>query len=261
MRMNFETKGESKTHYASWVVAVLLLASLLAGCTTPTPTPAAVPPTAVQPTTVPPTAVQPTAVPATAAPDPAYYANEPVAVVPTGVPGQPMVTAAANTSIRQRPRYKLCCIWSLFGWQRRDRSWDQPGQPMVCDQCTGRARRYGMGECGLCFSAGHVRPARTCFASRTLPRLHLYHRPGENPQATALTEVYVRTGPGEQYPAYGIALTGSTALVIGKSQDGAWWTIRLNPATVGAGYGWVSAAYVQASNVELSTGCCRASTT
>ena len=38
--------------------------------------------------------------------------------------------------------------------------------------------------------------------------------------------------------------------MIGKSEDGLWWVVRLNPENVGAGYGWVMAQYTQASNVE-----------
>ena len=88
----------------------LLIVAILAACapaaTTVPPTavpPTAVPPTAVPPTVVPPTTVPPTAVPPTPVPDPAYYEGEPVAVVPAGVPGQPMVTAAYNTAIFSGP--------------------------------------------------------------------------------------------------------------------------------------------------------------
>jgi uncharacterized protein YraI len=70
-----------------------------------------------------------------------------------------------------------------------------------------------------------------------------------DPQVLTLAEVFVRMGPGSQYPAYGIAPAGTTGRVLGKSEDGQWWTVRINPANVGAGYGWVAAAYVQASNV------------
>jgi hypothetical protein len=38
--------------------------------------------------------------------------------------------------------------------------------------------------------------------------------------------------------------------VIGRSEDGQWWVVRLNPANVGAGYGWVMAQYTEAKNVE-----------
>ena len=66
----------------------------------------------------------------------------------------------------------------------------------------------------------------------------------------AIANVYVRTGPATNYPAYGIAPAGATGWVIGVSEDGLWWVVRLNPANVGAGYGWVMAEYTQASNVE-----------
>jgi uncharacterized protein YraI len=70
------------------------------------------------------------------------------------------------------------------------------------------------------------------------------------PQVTALDAVYVRSGPGEIYPAYGIAQTGATGRVIGKSSDGLWWQVALPTDKVGAGNGWVSAMYVTASNVQ-----------
>ncbi len=72
----------------------------------------------------------------------------------------------------------------------------------------------------------------------------------DDPQATALQPVYVRQGPGETYPAYGTAQPGMTALVIGKSEDGAYWVVRVNPQFVPSGFAWVQASLVQASNVE-----------
>jgi uncharacterized protein YraI len=71
-----------------------------------------------------------------------------------------------------------------------------------------------------------------------------------DPQAVALTQIYVRNGPGETYPPYGIAQTNAVARVIGKSQDGSWLTVRLDPQVVGLGYGWVATAYTQPSNIE-----------
>ena len=65
----------------------------------------------------------------------------------------------------------------------------------------------------------------------------------DEPQTTALVNTYVRTGPAANYPAYGIAPAGALAGVIGKSEDGKWWVVRLNPDTVGDGYGWVEAQY------------------
>jgi uncharacterized protein YraI len=65
-----------------------------------------------------------------------------------------------------------------------------------------------------------------------------------------LVNTYVRTGPADTYPAYGIAKAGALALVIGKSEDGLWLTIRLDPKVVGKGYGWIALQYVEASDIE-----------
>ena len=73
--------------------------------------------------------------------------------------------------------------------------------------------------------------------------------PGPNdPQATALANTFVRSGPAVNFPAYGIAQAGATGRVIGVSEDRQWWVVRLNPANVGVGFGWVSGQYVQTSN-------------
>ena len=72
----------------------------------------------------------------------------------------------------------------------------------------------------------------------------------EDPQATTLTNVYVRSGPATNFPAYGIAQTNVTGRVLGVSEDGQWWVVRLDPAVVGNGYGWVMAQYTTAQNVE-----------
>jgi uncharacterized protein YraI len=39
-------------------------------------------------------------------------------------------------------------------------------------------------------------------------------------------------------------------LVIGRSEDGAWWVVRVNPQVIPAGFAWVQASLVQATNVE-----------
>jgi uncharacterized protein YraI len=70
------------------------------------------------------------------------------------------------------------------------------------------------------------------------------------PQVVALEAVYVRSGPGEIYPAYGIAQKGMTGRVIGKSADNLWWQVAIPTKYVGTGNGWVSALYVSATNAE-----------
>jgi uncharacterized protein YraI len=74
-------------------------------------------------------------------------------------------------------------------------------------------------------------------------------QPGD-PQVTAKDAVYIRTGPGNNYPAYGVAPAGSNGLVFGISEDGLWYTVRLNPEVIGKGHGWVEVALVEAQNVD-----------
>ena len=73
-------------------------------------------------------------------------------------------------------------------------------------------------------------------------------QPGD-PTLIATDAVYVRSGPDNQYPAYGIAEVDSKALAIGVSEDGNWWVVRLNPKVVGKGYGWVQKEFVTTENV------------
>lgn len=70
------------------------------------------------------------------------------------------------------------------------------------------------------------------------------------PYAVARDYLNVRTGPSVQYAIYGIAPPGSSAEVIGKSQDGGWWVVKLPTEFVGAGQGWVSAEHTNAYNIE-----------
>ena len=67
------------------------------------------------------------------------------------------------------------------------------------------------------------------------------------PTVTATTNVNVRSGPGTNYDVYGVMQAGQTAAALAVCSDSSWWAIQ---APVATGYGWVSADYVSASNVE-----------
>ena len=70
------------------------------------------------------------------------------------------------------------------------------------------------------------------------------------PTATALEPINVRSGPGKEYDSYGVAPIGSTAEIIGKSEDGKYWVIKLSTEIALDGQGWVIATYVKAENAE-----------
>jgi uncharacterized protein YraI len=233
------------------VVAVLMLSIVLAACAPePTPAPTQVPPTAVPATEVPAAEVPPTEAPA-AEPvvDPAYYETEPVAVVPDGIPGQPMVTAAYNTTIRSGPGTNYVVYGAFLGSDTAiatgisaDSKWYAISVPVSADGNGWVSALYVIPQ--------DVAGLPVLPAPPVPPTVELVPPGPSDPQATALAEVYVRTGPGESYPAYGIALTGATARVIGKSEDGQWLTVRLDPTQVGAGYGWAAIAFLQTANIE-----------
>jgi hypothetical protein len=74
--------------------------------------------------------------------------------------------------------------------------------------------------------------------------------PSDVPYAVANYYVNIRSGPGTEYPAYGVAAPWSSAEIIGVSSDREWWMVRL-PTTISPdGTGWVSAEYVSAYNTD-----------
>jgi hypothetical protein len=70
--------------------------------------------------------------------------------------------------------------------------------------------------------------------------------PSDGPYAVANSYVNIRSGPGTEYPAYGVAAPGSSAEIIGVNPDREWWMVRLLTTISPYGTGWVSADYVTA---------------
>jgi len=70
------------------------------------------------------------------------------------------------------------------------------------------------------------------------------------PSATALVAVNVRSGPGTQYPSYGVAAEGASAELIGVSENGGWWVVKVPLEIAPIGQGWVSGEYVQVEGGE-----------
>ncbi len=75
--------------------------------------------------------------------------------------------------------------------------------------------------------------------------------PGSNiPMVTARQRISVRSGPGAAYPSYGVASVGSAAEVLGVSQDGAWWAIKVPAGLIPTGLAWIPVQYVDAANTK-----------
>ena len=65
---------------------------------------------------------------------------------------------------------------------------------------------------------------------------------------TAPDGIFLRTGPGTNYPHVGAAPVGETGEIIGVSENGEWWLV--NAPNLPGGQVWVSAGFVEVSNTE-----------
>lgn len=182
-------------------------------------------------------------------PGPTPDPNIPIAVVPTPAPEEPAAVANYNTTINSGPGTNYVVYSTLLGGQTakvvgksEDGLWWAVSVPVA---------PTGSGWVDAAWVTASNADGVPVLPTPPVPPTVEIVPPGpDDPQATALVNVYVRSGPATNFPAYGIASAGVSGRVIGRSEDGQWWVIRLNPEKIGIGYGWVSAAYTTAQNVE-----------
>ncbi len=74
--------------------------------------------------------------------------------------------------------------------------------------------------------------------------------PSSGAFVTTVEPVNVRSGPGTDYPTYGVAPIGTIAEAIGVSADGGWWEVNLPTSLAPSGTGWISGFYVTTQNVQ-----------
>ena len=248
----------------TWIISLVLLAALIMSACAPAATPAPAPtqdPAAIQTqaaqtvvadlTAQAPPPAEPTQAPTATLPPPGPTPdpNLPVAVVPTPIPGEPSAIANYNTGIFSGPGENYVFYAAFLGSSTarvigvsEDSTWWVISVPPAPN---------GQGWVSAAWVTVTGAEGVPVVPTPPVPPTTELVPPGpDDPQAVALANVYVRSGPGANYPAYGIAPAGASAWVIGVSEDGAWWVVRLNPENVGAGYGWVMAEYTQATNVE-----------
>lgn len=187
--------------------------------------------------------------PTTPAPGEAPDPNIPVAVVPTPEAGEPAAVANYNTAIYSGPGEDYVLYATFLGGDSArvigvsaDNEWWVVSIPPAPN---------GQGWVSDALVTVTDAESVPIIPTPPLPPSTGITLPGAgDPQVTTLASTYVRSGPGDNYQAYGIAEAGVTGRVIGKSGDGEWWVVRLDPEKVGAGFGWVEAVYTSASNVD-----------
>jgi uncharacterized protein YraI len=198
------------------------------------------------PTEAPPPTAAPTQAPP---PGPTPDPNIPVAVIPTAAPGGPSAIANFNTTIYSGPGTNYVVYATFLGGatatvngKSEDGLWWAISVPVA---------PTGSGWVEASWVTVSNADGVPVLPTPPVPATVEMVPPGpDDPQATALVNVFVRTGPATNFPAFGIAPAGALGRVIGVSEDGLWWVVRLNPENVGAGHGWVMAEYTTASNVE-----------
>ena len=243
-KQKISTPGSRISRLSGIMAIVLLLALVVSACASateaPTPTATLVPPTEPPP----PTAVPPTAEP-TAEPTPAG----PVAVLPTPAAGTPGVQAITNTRILAGPGTQ----YPVYGSMLNGVTATVVG---VSEDSTFWVVSVPVAPTGQGWvDAATVTASNTdgvpVVATPPIPPTVVPTEPAAtDPQVTAIDNVNVRSGPGTQWPAYGVAAAGTSGIVLGVSEDSLWWMVRLSPERVGAGFGWVSADWVTSANTD-----------
>jgi len=102
-------------------------------------------------------------------------------------------------------------------------------------------------------SALYVIPANTeglPVMAAPAPPPSVEHPPSDGSSATVTNfePLNVRSGPSTAYPIYGVAPVGSTAPVLGISEDGQWYVVAISTESSPDGTGWVNYAYVVLNN-------------
>ena len=235
------------------VLSLILVLGLVLSACGPEPTPAptqdvsAVQTQAVADAYATQTALAPT--PIAPPPGPTPDPGLPVAVVPAAVSGQPAGIANYNTAIMSGPgtNYALYSVL-LGGVTVQVTGISQDGQWWVISVPVAPNGQGWVSAAYLTTSGAEAVPVVP--TPPVPPTTEMVPPEPGDPQGIALANVYIRNGPGTNYPAYGIASAGSVGRILGVSQDGAWWVVRVDPTKVGAGYGWVMAQYISASNTQ-----------
>ena len=179
--------------------------------------------------------------------DPTPNPNIPVAVVPTAAAGSPSAVANSRTNIYSGPGTNYVVYGAFLNGQSalitgrsEDGQWWAISVPVAPD---------GIGWLSASAVAASNAGSVPVLPTPPVPPTSAMVPPGpDDPQATALANTFVRSGPAVNFPAYGVAQAGTTGRVIGVSEDRQWWVVRLDPANVGVGFGWISGQYVQTSN-------------
>jgi uncharacterized protein YgiM (DUF1202 family) len=210
----------------SLLLAAMLLSACSSGDATETPT--------VAPTEVPTEMVEPT--------------DEPVDILPTAAPGEATLTANENVRVRSGPSQQYPVYKNMAGGETAkllgvstDGTYYAIDVPVV-------SPNTGWVDANFA-TISNADSLPVIEAPPVPPTAEFVGVQEGDPTLIATDAIFVHSGPGDKYPAYGVAEAGSKGLAIGVSEDGNWWVVRINPDVVGEGNGWIQKELVTTENV------------
>jgi uncharacterized protein YraI len=177
------------------------------------------------------------------------FSQSPVAILPTPAGGAPSAVSIGNVNVRSGPGTN----YPVYGMMPNGRSAEVVGKSQDGLWWTLKVNLTAQEQGWVSAENVNVTGAENVpvIEAPPVPPTAEFSGPdADDPLATALDAFFIRSGPGVEYPAYGVSIPGQKAALIGISQDGAWYLVRVNPARVPNGAAWAPAAYVQVSNVD-----------
>ena len=163
-------------------------------------------------------------------------------MLPTPAPGEPMAIANYNTTINSGPGSNYVVYGAFLGGtsakvvgKNDNNSWWAVSLPVTPDG-------YGWVDAAW-VKVSNVDGVPVLPTPPVPATTDLVPPSPNDPQLTIIANTYVVPVQPQIFQPTGLPPAGATTRVIGKSEDGLWWAIRLNPEKVGIGYGWVMAQY------------------
>jgi uncharacterized protein YraI len=74
------------------------------------------------------------------------------------------------------------------------------------------------------------------------------------PQARLSDSIYVRSGPGFEYPVYGVIPAMKTVPIVYRNRVGDWLAVYINSNLIPTRHAWVPAAYLRTKNARYTPG-------
>jgi len=260
--------------YGRSTLLIILIAALLASCSTPQETAeptAPLPPPTTAPTTTPaPTEppLPPTELPATptAEPEPTVppateetlppvsevEGNGVALALPTPKEGKPGLVATTNVNVRSGPGTEYASYGVLLEGESAEVTGISPDGLWWVVNYPDSTLSLGWvtSEFTAASNTGDVPVVQP---PPIPPTLVFTSAPAANiPQARLVDSIYLRTGPGDEFPAYGVIPAYKVVPIIYRNRQGDWWAVQVNSNLVPSSHGWIPAAYARAKNARYT---------